>query len=158
MRVYSFQIDPTASLGKRRPRTGKSAGIFTPDRIFSALKMFFLGKRLQPAANTLPQRSRMPRAEPAAVSRKETVAARPTAKEFIAARQMRYGNYAISTSQLADGRWIASFGRQDGGSIQVDGKSQPVSVTRPYFAETVAIATAQTCIDALAVDKKAHTA
>jgi hypothetical protein len=158
VRVYSFHIDPTASLGKRRRRSGKSASIFAPDRILSALKTFFPGKGLQPVAKTMPQPSRMPRAEPAAVSRKETMAARRTAKEIIAARQMRYGNYAISTSQLADGRWTASFGRQDGGLIRVDGKSQPVSVTGPYFAETVAIATAQTRIDALAADEKAHTA
>lgn len=117
--------------------------------------MFFPGKGLQPVARALP---RMPRAEPAPISRKETVTARRTVREIIAAREMRYGNYAISTSQLADGRWVASFGRQDGGLILVDGKSQPVSVTRPYFAETVAIATAQIRIDALAAGEKAQTA
>jgi hypothetical protein len=158
VRVYSFHIDPAASLGKRRRRTGKSASIFAPDRILSALKSFFPGRGSQFVADTMQRPSRMPRMEPAAVSRKETRAAHRFTKEIIAARQMRYGSYAISTSQLADGRWVASFGRQDGGLIRVEGKDQPVSMTKPYFAETVAIATAQTRIDALEADEKAHTA
>ena len=63
---------------------------------------------------------------------------------------MRYGDYAISTSQLAKGGWIASFGRPDGGLICVDGKAQAAPVTEQYFAETLAIADAQLRIQALA--------
>jgi hypothetical protein len=63
---------------------------------------------------------------------------------------MRYGNYAISTSQLAEGRWIASFGCADGRPICADGKNQAACVTERYFAETMAIAEAQMRIDALA--------
>jgi hypothetical protein len=147
-----------ANLGKRRRQIGKSTSIFALDHILSAFKTIFPGKGLQPVAKAMPQPSRTLRTEPAAVSRRETIAARCSTKEIVATRQMRYGNYAISTSQLADGRWIASFGRQDGGLIRVDGKNQPVSTTNPHFAETVAIATAQTRIDTLVADEKAHTA
>jgi hypothetical protein len=152
VRVYSFQIDPAANFRERRRRTGKAPGIFSPDRILSALKTLSPGKQPKPVAKDVPHASRGLRAEPAAASRPETLAARQPADQIIATRQMRYGNYAISTSQLSDGRWVASFGCQDR-LICVSGKSQPVSVTKPYLAETVAIATAQTRIDALAASQ-----
>ena len=63
---------------------------------------------------------------------------------------MRYGIHAISTSQLADGRWVASFGCQDGKPMCIDGKQRPLATMRPYFAESLAIANAQAFLDALA--------
>jgi hypothetical protein len=148
MRVYSFQIGPAANFSKRPRRTGKSPGIFAPELILSALKTLSPGKWPKPIAKDAPRP--WPSAAPATASLRATIAARQSAEDVIAARQMRYGSYAISTSQLRDGRWVANFGRRDGGSICVDGKSQPVAVTKPCFAETLAIATAQTRIDALA--------
>jgi hypothetical protein len=72
------------------------------------------------------------------------------AKEVIATRHMRYGDYAISTSRLAEGSWIASFGCPDGRFVCVDGKGQAASVTERYSAESLAIADAQLRIEALA--------
>jgi hypothetical protein len=146
MRVYSFQIDPAANFRARRRRI--APGLFAPERLLAALKRLFPGNWPKPAAKSLPRTSRMLRAAPASTSPRKTTTA--PVHNVIAARQMRYENYAISTSQLGDGRWVASFGRPDGGPIRADGKNRPVSATEPYFAETLAIAEAQTHIDALA--------
>ena len=148
VRIYSFQIDPAANFRERRRRT--APGLFAPERILAALKMLSPGNWPKPVAK--PHPSRIPRVKPTATSLRAATAA--PANDVIAARQMRYENYAISTSQLGDGRWVASFGRPDGGLIRVDGKSRPVSVTKPYFAETLAIAAAQARIDALAAGEK----
>jgi hypothetical protein len=145
VRVYSFQIDPAANFRERRRRI--APGLFAPERFLAALKMLSPGNRPKPAAKSLPPSRRL-RTEPAAASLRKTTI--HPANTVIATRQMRYENYAISTSQLGDGRWVASFGRPDGGLIRADGKSRPVSATEPYFAETLAIAAAQTRIDALA--------
>jgi hypothetical protein len=77
--------------------------------------------------------------------------------QVIAVRQTRYGIYAISTSQLADGRWVASFGRQDGKPMRIDGKHRALATMRPYFAESLAIANAQAFLEALVVPDAAST-
>jgi hypothetical protein len=141
VRVYSFQIDPEAQFRRRLRRTGDSDGLFA--RLLSLLGSLAPGKKPNPAAKSALRLSRRSRKEPA------RIIAAPVDR-IIAARQTRYGIYAISTSQLADGRWVASFGRQDGKPMYIDGKHRSLATMRPYFAESLAIANAQAFLDALA--------
>ena len=141
MRVYSFQIDPEAQFRRRLRRTGDSDGIFA--RLLSFLGSLASVRKRSPATRNALRPSRRSRKEPASVF------AAPV-DQIIAVRQMRYGIYAISTSQLADGRWVASFGRQDGKPLWIDGRHRSLATMRPYFSESLAIANAQDFLDALA--------
>jgi hypothetical protein len=141
VRVYSFQIDPEAQFRRRLRRTGDSDGIFA--RLLSFLGSLAPGKKLSFTTRNALRPSKRSRKEPAGIS------AAPV-DQIIAVRQMRYGIYAISTSQLADGRWVASFGRQDGKPMCIDGKHRFLATMKPYFSESLAIANAQAFLDALA--------
>ena len=71
-------------------------------------------------------------------------------KTHLSAIQSNYRGFRIACTELADGKWIASFARADGGLLRAAGVNQPVIITRPYFSEVLATAEAQLRIDALA--------
>lgn len=128
MRTYSFQIDPDARLSRRRVRL----------------------HRLKPiSAPTKPRASTQPKTVPASQGRcmQPRIESRKT---HLSAVQSGYRGFRIACTELADGRWIASFARADGGPLSVKGVNQSVITTRSYFSEVLAIAEAQLRIDALA--------
>lgn len=71
-------------------------------------------------------------------------------KTHLSTIQSGYRGFRIACTELADGRWVASFARADGGPLRAQGVNQSVIITRPYSSEVLAIAEAQLRIDALA--------
>ena len=152
MRAFSFQIDPVGNLGKPASPRHKAGGILAPKLNRRARKASYPDKPTSPRPDDAPR--------PPAKAKQHVlpVAAHPTpnavsrfTREICATRQIRYGRFAISTSRVIDGRWIANFGCTEGSSTCVEDGRQAIWATEPHLAESLAIADALTRIDALAI-------
>lgn len=131
MRSYSFQIDPGARLGRRRARLDRAKAA----REKTATRKRASAKPAMAEPSPPPARVR-PRIE--------------SPKTHLRVVHSAYRGFRIACSELADGTWIASFARADGGLLAVNGLVQPVAVSRAYVGEALALAEAQLRIDALA--------
>ena len=128
MRNYSFQIDPDARLNRRRVRLNRSKPISVPAK---------------------PRASSAPNAASILMERRVRHHVE-SSKTHLSAMLSVYRGFDIACTELADGRWIASFSRADGGLLRTGGVNQSVIITRPYVSEVLAMAEAQLRIDALA--------
>jgi hypothetical protein len=133
VREFSFHIDPSAKFHKRGNSSGK--------RVFDFGFLFRLPRflvRKSPAAIAKPRKRN--------VQPKSFVRSEP---EILSSRQIPYGAFLISTSQLRDGSWIASFGFSDGRLLCAEGKKQAVLVTQACISEPLALTEALMQIDDL---------
>ncbi len=153
MRAFSFQIDPVGILGQSASPRRKAGGILAPKLNRRARKASSSNKPTSPRPDDAPRPPAKTKEHVSPVS-----SAHPTpnsvsrfTREICATRQIRYGWFAISTSRVIGGRWIANFGCTDGSSICVEDGRQAIWATEPHLAESLAIADALTRIDALAV-------